>query len=236
MEQQLRGNGYLRVHTISGTVNSPVLNSGFYGDPGVYPSFPYPWEQYVPLDADFLPQMGKTNKIAANDSRIQNVVFRNGTIWAVQTVFLPATLPTRTAVQWCEILPETGMLFQYGRIEDSTGTNFYAYPSIAVNARSDTLIGYSSFSKVRYPSASYSFKTDAHDSPSVLRGSAMLKAGEAPFYVPDGTKNRWGDWSATVVDPVNDVDLWTLQEYAALPSGGRIAGAPGGDGSLHPST
>src|SRR5262249_50286349 len=26
--------------------------------------------------------------------------------------------------------------------------------------------------------------------------------------------NRWGDFSSTVVDPRNDVDMWTLQEYA----------------------
>jgi hypothetical protein len=30
-----------------------------------------------------------------------------------------------------------------------------------------------------------------------------------------GTLNRWGDYSATVVDPINDLDFWTLQEYAS---------------------
>src|SRR5262249_13985626 len=32
-------------------------------------------------------------------------------------------------------------------------------------------------------------------------------------------RNRWGDYSATVVDPVNDTDFWTLQEFAAIPVG-----------------
>src|SRR5206468_12969140 len=35
-----------------------------------------------------------------------------------------------------------------------------------------------------------------------------------------GTENRWGDYSNTSVDPTNDTDLWTIQEYAATPSGG----------------
>jgi hypothetical protein len=48
-----------------------------------------------------------------------------------------------------------------------------------------------------------------------LRKDRVLKAGES-FYVlnPEGL-NRWGDYSATVVDPLNDIDLWTIQEYAA---------------------
>ena len=32
-----------------------------------------------------------------------------------------------------------------------------------------------------------------------------------------GTDNRWGDFSATVVDPADDVTFWTLQEYAQIP-------------------
>ena len=30
-----------------------------------------------------------------------------------------------------------------------------------------------------------------------------------------GNRNRWGDYSATAVDPVNDLDFWTLQEFAS---------------------
>jgi hypothetical protein len=36
--------------------------------------------------------------------------------------------------------------------------------------------------------------------------------------IPDGgTDNRWGDFSATVVDPTDNVTFWTLQEYAQTP-------------------
>jgi len=51
---------------------------------------------------------------------------------------------------------------------------------------------------------------------------SLLKTGEAPYYktgqtmgIPGGgTDNRWGDYSATVVDPADNVTFWTLQEYA----------------------
>jgi uncharacterized repeat protein (TIGR01451 family) len=30
---------------------------------------------------------------------------------------------------------------------------------------------------------------------------------------------RWGDYTNTVVDPVNDIDMWTIQEYSATDVG-----------------
>ena len=48
----------------------------------------------------------------------------------------------------------------------------------------------------------------------------MLRAGDGAYFKTfSGTENRWGDYSATVVDPVNDTDFWTIQEYAANPVG-----------------
>ena len=32
-------------------------------------------------------------------------------------------------------------------------------------------------------------------------------------------RNRWGDYSATQVDPTDDLTLWTIQEYARIPVG-----------------
>ncbi len=43
-----------------------------------------------------------------------------------------------------------------------------------------------------------------------------LKAGEDSYIkVFTGADIRWGDYSATCVDPSNDKTFWTLQEYAA---------------------
>jgi hypothetical protein len=54
-----------------------------------------------------------------------------------------------------------------------------------------------------------------------MRSSLDFKAGEAPYVKRfTGTRNRWGDYSNTVVDPLNDLDFWTIQEYAGTPAGG----------------
>ena len=109
---------------------------------------------------------------------------------------------------------------QSGRIDDPSGDTFYAYPSIAVNEYDDVLIGYSRFSADQYASANYAFRYGS-DPAGTLNDDTVLKAGEASYYkIFGGTRNRWGDYSATVVDPVNDRDLWTIQEYAAIPISG----------------
>src|SRR5260221_10076984 len=93
------------------------------------------------------------------------------------------------------------------------------YPSIAVNANNDVLIGYSRFSASQYASANYSFRLSCNAA-NTLQSDAVLKAGEGPYYKVGVTsqKNRWGDYSSTVVDPANDLDMWTIQEYAATPA------------------
>ncbi|MGH9580306.1 MAG: hypothetical protein ACRD2R_04875, partial [Terriglobales bacterium] len=77
------------------------------------------------------------------------------------------------------------------------------------------LLGYSRFSAAEFASAAYSFRAGG-DAINSMRDEVVLKAGEDVYFkLFMGTRNRWGDYSNTLVDPVNDVDLWTIQEYAA---------------------
>ena len=58
------------------------------------------------------------------------------------------------------------------------------------------------------------------DSPGTMSAVSVLKAGEASYFKTNGgTKYRWGDYSATSVDPADDRTMWTLQEYAARKQG-----------------
>src|SRR5205085_6088938 len=137
-----------------------------------------------------------------------------------QTIFLPAGgSPTRSAIQWWQLSP-SGSIQQRGRLDDPSGNIYYSYPSIAVNSHNDVVIGYSRFSTSFYAGSGYSVRAAA-DPLNTLRDVTVLKAGEAPYYKTiNNTKNKWGDFSATIVDPANDVDIWTIQEYAAAPVAG----------------
>lgn len=209
------GSGFLRIYTITGSVGSETLTVGSFV------STPNTWASFPPGDGDFAPQLGTSAKIQLNDSRMQNVVYRNGSLWAVHHVFLPASSPNRSAVQWWEINPPAASIIQRARIDDSTAAKFYAFPTIAVNSDDDVLIGYSRFGADQYASANWSFRS-ANDPLNTLQGDTILKAGEAKYVKTySGTRNRWGDYSNTVVDPANDGDFWTIQEYAWTPFGGN---------------
>jgi len=213
------GGGSLRVFAVerdaAGTVTlntglpQPVAAEGWSTGPG----------------GDFGPQLDTARRVQNNDQRIQSAVFRHGSLWCAQTIFLPAGgQPLRAAVQWWEINPLTGVILQRGRIDDPLGENFHAFPSIAVNKDRDVLVGYSRFSANQYVSGNYSFRAAA-DAPGAMREGVVLKSGEGSYErTNSGTANRWGDYSATMVDPANDTDFWTIQEFAAAPLGS--AGGP----------
>ncbi|HJQ68445.1 MAG TPA: BACON domain-containing carbohydrate-binding protein [Blastocatellia bacterium] len=207
------GAGALRLFTITGAVGSEVFTST-----NVFPTSPEGWGNGA--SGDFAPQLGTPARIATNDSRIQNVVYRNGSLWCAHTAFLPFPgTVSRSSVQWWQF-DAAGNIQQLGRIDDPSGLNFFGFPTIAVNKFNDVLVGYSRFSSAQYASANYAFRAST-DAPNTLRDDAVLKAGEASYFKTfGGASNRWGDYSSTVVDPANDTDLWTIQQYASQPSGG----------------
>lgn len=203
------GRGSIGLRTITGTATNPSLST----ETIIQTPVGVTWTSSGNNNTDFAPQLGTTNRIATNDHRMRHVVVRNGKLWAVHTVFIPAGAPTRSSVQYWE-LDTLGAVVQRGRIDDPTAKNFYSFPSVAVNNKNDVLIGYASFAADRYASGSYSFRKST-DPVNTFRDEYIFKYGENTYFKNfGGTRNRWGDYTNTVVDPTNDSVFWTIQEYA----------------------
>ena len=163
--------------------------------------------------------------INVNDAFIRsNVIYRNGNLYWPQTVNLPAGTAaannaSRSALQWTVANAATGAFVDGGRVEDATATKtnggkHYAFGGIAVNKNGDILLGYSQFASNQFASAGYSFRLGT-DAAGTMRDPVIYKAGEDYYSKAfSGTQNRWGDYSHAAVDPSNDRDLWTIQEYA----------------------
>ncbi|TMQ55926.1 MAG: T9SS type A sorting domain-containing protein [Candidatus Eisenbacteria bacterium] len=159
--------------------------------------------------------------IEPQDSQVRSApVYRGGFIYYAQTVGLPASTYTHTAVQWTEITPSTTAAFvDGGRIEDATATStnggkWYAYPHIAVNGVGDFVVGYTQCSSAQHPSAGYSYHDHA-DGAGTIRDPLIYKAGDDYYHKDFGKgRNRWGDFSQCSVDPSDDRSFWVLQEYA----------------------
>lgn len=205
------GSGFLSKFILSGELGAETLTLEGYIES------PEPWEGSSGAPhGDFNPQLGSPEKINNIGHRLLKVIQRNNKLWAIHNIFLPLNVPDRSAVQWWQIDTD-GEVLQRGRIQDLSNEMFYGYPSLAVNAFDDVMVGFSSFSENQYASCSYSMRY-ADDEPNTMRTPFQYKDGLAPYYKTyGGSRNRWGDYSATFVDPNNELDFWTLQEYANSP-------------------
>jgi hypothetical protein len=209
----------LRLFKLSGPVGSATLAR--LGEPsGAALSALGRWSDVAGSGAGFAPQLGSTRKIDNGDARLSQCVYRNAAIWCANTVFLPSTAPTHSAVQWYKIDPAsaTPSVVHAGRINDGTGAQFFAYPSIAVNKYNDALLGFSRFAAGQYASADYAYR-GCGDPADTFRDEAAYRAGDGSYFKTyGGTRNRWGDYSGTWVDPSDDASMWTIQEYAKVPA------------------
>ena len=155
------------------------------------------------------PQAGETRTIDTADTRLLNSVYRNGTVWTTHTVDVGG----KTEVAWYLVNPVTGTAAAQGRIRDAV--RWYYYPSVAVNSNDVAAIGFSGSSTVEYAGGYYTVIRPPFVAADPV---SLLKSGAASYYKTfDKPDNRWGDFSATVVDPADDVTFWTLQEYAKDP-------------------
>lgn len=201
-----------RISEISGPVGAEVLNLNIAAA-----STTADWSALPPGLNGYAPQAGITNTIHTAGERIYSAAYRNGSLWFAHTIYLPGLAPRRSSVQWWQAAPDGGVL-QRGRVDDPTGEIFYSAPSLAVNKDNDVLVGFSVFASNRYASAGYAFHA-GQAAPSLMQAPYIFKEGEGPYYRPGPSGlNRWSDHSASAVDPVDDITLWTIQEYAMGPS------------------
>jgi hypothetical protein len=196
--------GYVKLCTITGTADAPVYTSG------ALLGVNKPWSD-AEVDA---PQKGNTNRIQTNGTRMRTVVVRNGYVWATHSISLPANAPTRSSAAWWQINPVTATVVQYGRLDDPSGKYFLGFPSLAVTATNDVLLGSSIFASTLYAGGVYAYRHST-DASNTLRLPKLFAPGLAPYYKTFGSgRNRWGDYTATCIDPTNG-SFWTLQQYAS---------------------
>jgi hypothetical protein len=168
------------------------------------------------------PQLGTAGLISTNDTRLSGLaVYRNGRIWCAHSGGRPAGGPVnRTAAYWYQINP-TGLpapIVQSGFLDGGAGVH-HIFASIAANKNNDACMGFSRAHAGIFCEAVYTGRSGT-DALNTMDPVSVLKAGEDSYVKTfSGASIRWGDYSATVVDPTDDESLWTIQEYAALDVG-----------------
>jgi hypothetical protein len=122
----------------------------------------------------------------------------------------------RDGAVWFEIenLSTTPSILQSASLYDSSGTGtsivHYIYPSIALNGQGHNFIGLTTVGATKYAQASVAgrYRTDA---PGVFSSPFDLTNCTSAY---NPGSDRWGDYTQTVVDPSDDMTMWTFTQYA----------------------
>ncbi|RMH92809.1 MAG: lamin tail domain-containing protein, partial [Calditrichaeota bacterium] len=95
----------------------------------------------------------------------------------------------------------------------ATGTYTF-FPSIAVDQHDNIAIGFSASAATIHPGAYYTGRLST-DPSGTVQSSGTLAAGVDYYIRTFGSgRNRWGDYTATVIDPTDENTFWVFNEYA----------------------
>ena len=128
----------------------------------------------------------------------------------------------RNGARWYEIgsLTSVPTLVQSGTLCDTAATNArgYIYPTVAASGQGHMVLAASFAAPNQFAgiAAAGRLRTDP---PGSLQPVSVLQSGIAPYnrLACSGSicpGNLWGDYSSTSLDPVDDMTIWTVQEYA----------------------
>jgi len=153
--------------------------------------------------------------ISTLSSRVMTALYRAGHIWLSLTA--DPDNDGQTEVVWQDIMPNawpagTPSVVQSGFINGTAPDSWTYMPSINVSAAGDAAINYTQSSTTECATMYYVTRLSTA-SPGTF-GAPVLAKSSVGFYdsfVPDNI-DRWGDYSATVVDPTDDC-FWIANEF-----------------------
>jgi hypothetical protein len=160
---------------------------------------------------DCIAQPGTTQKLDAISDRLMFPLnYRNFGTHESMVVNHTVDVGTNHAgVRWYE-LRNTGSgwsIYQQGDYAPDSDQRWMA--SMSIDSQGNIALGYSVSSSTTYPSARYTGR---------LAGDPLgtMTLGENSIIEGTGSQlgvNRWGDYSAVLVDPVDECTFWYTQEY-----------------------
>jgi uncharacterized repeat protein (TIGR01451 family) len=155
---------------------------------------------------------------------VGNVVQQGSSLWAVHAVM--GSSGANSALRWYEVDEPTNTVLQTGLIDDAN-RDFHE-PSIAVNEFGDVVIGYTCSGPNLSPSSCVSVGETVGGA-TTFEPPQILQLGAGYYYREGtGTRNRWGDYSATVLDPTDSCTFYAFQEFVAVSAVGVVGPATDG--------
>jgi hypothetical protein len=171
--------------------------------------------QTVPVSKYNVPpkaqQQGGGNTIDTGDTRLQNAVFRDGSVWTALTTRHNWGEPqNRAALHWFQIDPvdPTGPALLQEGVFGASGTHYY-YPAVMPEAQHGLVVVFCRSSTTQFTGAHVSGRASG-DPTGTLRPSAPLQVGLANYT----NLQRWGDYAGIGLDPTAPDIVWTYTGFA----------------------
>jgi len=212
-----------KFHVDFGTPGNSTLGIGVNHTPNANITVAGFVDAFTNTSTLLVPQNGTAQKLDTLGDKIMTpLVYQNrsGTesLWASQTVIL--NYPSGpTAIRWYQ-MNVTGGNFPATPVQQQSWTNgsdglWRWMPSIAVDQNGNMAIGYSTSSATQEPSIRYAGRLASDPLNNLGQGEAVMTAGGGHQTHSSG---RWGDYSMTTIDPVDNITFWHTNEYYPLTS------------------
>lgn len=161
-----------------------------------------------------VPQNGGEAVDSLGDRLMMQLQYRNRggieSLWMNHTIAANSSVGTPTGIRWYEVRDPNGTpaIFQQGTFQPDA--NYRWMGSLAVDQKGNMALGYSVSSTTMFPAIRYAGRL-VSDSPGQLtKGERVLIQSTG---AQAGGGNRWGDYTAMTVDPVDDCTFWYTNEY-----------------------
>lgn len=118
-------------------------------------------------------------------------------------------------VRWYEVRDPNGTPFVYQQGTYQPDDNYRWMGSIAADQDGNLALGYSVSSSTMFPAVRYTGRLATDPLGTMPQGEVVLHQGTGS----QTSTNRWGDYSAMSVDPVDDCTFWYTQMYMAAQGG-----------------
>ncbi len=197
--------------------------------PGATPAISAGMNITVPTTANPInvPAQGSTNPLDSVGTRLFAAHVRKNkntgisSLWTahniqVNTSGVGSAAGGRNGSRWYEIrtLTTTPSLFQSGTLFDPAAANPRSFwmPSVAASGQGHMAIGCTFAGATTFTSIAVAGRLSG-DTLGTTQTFTTALAGTLAYNESVTNPQRWGDFSQTVVDPLDDMTMWTFQEY-----------------------
>ena len=161
---------------------------------------------------------GGGSLIQTVDTRIFNINWRDGSLWAAHTV--GGNNGSAAVARWYEIAtndwPQSGVptLEQSGEIDPGNSVSTF-FPAIYTDVDGNTAVVMAHSSPTETASVAISGRS-ANDPPGMMSEPMIFATGDF------ATTGRWGDYFDIALDPEDNTTFWTIGEVTSNSAGGWI--------------